>query len=209
MRKIVYYAATSLDGFISGINDDISGFVGEGNGVAKYLADLSTFDTVIMGKNTYEFGYKFGLKPGQLAYPHMQHYIFSNSLKFDNPDPKLHIRPIELEEIGKLKRETGSDIYLCGGGKFAGWLLDNGQIDMLKIKLNPIILGEGVRLFGVSKKNFKFDAAYLITRYATEYDLPEIPQFVKKIIIPITYRIGKLLGKYKHFQHAPDPVKAT
>lgn len=53
----------------------------------------------------------------------------------------------------------------------------------------------------------QFDAAFLMNRYASEYDLPEIPKFVKKIIIPITYRIGKLLGKYKHFENAPDPVK--
>jgi quercetin dioxygenase-like cupin family protein len=52
----------------------------------------------------------------------------------------------------------------------------------------------------------QFDAAYLMTRYSTEYELPEIPKFVRKTIIPITYRIGKLLGKYKHFKNAPDPV---
>jgi hypothetical protein len=53
----------------------------------------------------------------------------------------------------------------------------------------------------------QFDSAYLLKRYSTEYDLPEIPQFVKKIIIPVTYYIGKLLGKYKHFKNAPEPVK--
>jgi dihydrofolate reductase len=52
MRKIVYYVASSLDGFISGPNDDISGFVGTGNGVKKYLSDLLNFDTVIMGRHT-------------------------------------------------------------------------------------------------------------------------------------------------------------
>jgi hypothetical protein len=51
-----------------------------------------------------------------------------------------------------------------------------------------------------------FDGAYLLTRYSAEYDLPEIPPFVKKIIIPITYFIGRLLGKYKHFRDAPEPV---
>ncbi len=54
----------------------------------------------------------------------------------------------------------------------------------------------------------QFDGAYLMSRYASEYDLPEVPTFVKKIIVPITYMIGKLLGKYKHFQDAPDPVQA-
>ena len=51
-----------------------------------------------------------------------------------------------------------------------------------------------------------FDGAYLLTRYSSEYDLPEIPPFVKKIIIPITYFIGRVLGKYKHFRDAPEPV---
>jgi quercetin dioxygenase-like cupin family protein len=52
-----------------------------------------------------------------------------------------------------------------------------------------------------------FDGAYLLKRYSTEYDMPEIPQFVRKIIIPLTYYIGKLLGKYEHFKNAPEPVK--
>ena len=53
----------------------------------------------------------------------------------------------------------------------------------------------------------QFDGAYLIKHYSAEYDLPEIPGFVKKIIIPITYYTGKILGKYKHFKDAPEPVK--
>lgn len=52
-----------------------------------------------------------------------------------------------------------------------------------------------------------FDAAYLMTRYKSEYDLPELPSFVKKVVMPITYRIGQLLGKYKKFDGAPEPLK--
>lgn len=152
MRKIVYYVATSLDGFISGPNEDVSGFQASGNGVDQYLADLAHFDTVIMGRRTYEFGYNYGMKPGQLAYSHMRHYIFSNTLKLENPDPKLEVKAIDLEEITKLQNEEGTDIYLCGGGQFAGWLLGNQKIDILKVKLNPLILGAGKRLFGVSSK---------------------------------------------------------
>ena len=92
MSKIVYYVATSLDGYISGLNEDISGFVGEGNGVVKYLDDLKSYSTVIMGRKTYEFGYKYGLEPGKLAYPHMDHYIFSSTLRLKDQDPKLHIK---------------------------------------------------------------------------------------------------------------------
>ncbi|MCC6413482.1 MAG: cupin domain-containing protein [Saprospiraceae bacterium] len=51
-----------------------------------------------------------------------------------------------------------------------------------------------------------FDGAYLMTRYASEYEMNEIPAFVKKTVLPMTYRVGKLLGKYKHFEGAPEPV---
>ena len=53
-----------------------------------------------------------------------------------------------------------------------------------------------------------FDAAYLLKRYSAEYDMTEIPKFVKKFIIPITYYTGKILGKYKHFKDAPEPIRA-
>ncbi|RNI24966.1 cupin domain-containing protein [Rufibacter latericius] len=52
-----------------------------------------------------------------------------------------------------------------------------------------------------------FDGAYLLTRYSKEYDLPEIPWLVKKIVLPLIYLVGKALGKYKHFRDAPEPVR--
>jgi quercetin dioxygenase-like cupin family protein len=57
-----------------------------------------------------------------------------------------------------------------------------------------------------SERPEKFDGAYLLKRYASEYDMVEIPLFVKKVIIPATYYIGRLLGKYKHFENAPKPA---
>ena len=45
-----------------------------------------------------------------------------------------------------------------------------------------------------------WDGAYLITNYSDEYDMIEIPGFVKKVIFPITVFIGNLLGKYKHLK---------
>ena len=157
MRNIVYYVATSIDGFISGPTDDISGFAQESSGVTKYLNDLKEFDTVIMGRKTYEFGYKFGLVPGKPAYPHMSHYIFSKTLKFKDSDDIVKVCNIDLDTVKNLKEQNGTDIYLCGGGEFAGWLLENEMIDILKIKLNPLILGIGVKLFGSSSKQYKLN----------------------------------------------------
>ena len=157
MRKIVYYVASSIDGYICGPNEDISGFVQSGDGVEKYLKDLLEFDTVIMGRKTYEFGYKFGLEPGQPAYPHMDHFIFSTSLKIENMDEKVNICELDLDIIKRLKEGEGTDIYLCGGGEFAGWLLDNDLIDVLKVKLNPFIMGDGVKMFEGNKNQIQLD----------------------------------------------------
>lgn len=150
MRKIVYYVAVTLDGYISKPNDDISGFVGEGNGVDKYLKDLNDYDTVIMGRKTYEFGYKYGMKPGDAPYKGMRHYVFSDSLKFESQNERLFVCERGIEKVKALKNENGTDIYLCGGGEFAGWLLDHKLIDLLKIKLNPLIAGAGTKIFGRS-----------------------------------------------------------
>lgn len=177
MNKIVYYVASSLDGFISGEDGDISGFNTEGNGVQKYLDDLKKFDTVIMGRNTYEFGYKFGMKPGDAPYPHMNHFIFSESLVLEQAQPKVNVRKHDLSEIDKIRAQSKTDVYLCGGGIFAGWLLENEKIDILKLKINPLVLGEGIKLFGDSKKSHllnlkesdQYENGLLINTYEIKY----------------------------------------
>src|SRR5262245_49832952 len=154
MRKLVYHVATTLDNYIAHEDGSIGGFAdfAEGDHVTDYLESLKEYDTVVMGKATYEFGYQFGLQPGQPAYPHMQHYIFSKTLKFDTPpDQKVKIvHKDELEVIRQLKEENGTDIYLCGGGAFAGFLAEHDLIDELRIKLYPLVFGKGIRLFGNS-----------------------------------------------------------
>ncbi len=52
-----------------------------------------------------------------------------------------------------------------------------------------------------------FESAYLMRRYKSEYDFKDIPIIVKKVVFPLTVAIGRLLGKYKHFEHAPTPIK--
>jgi dihydrofolate reductase len=147
MRKIVYYAASTLDGYICGPDESIEGYVDKGSGLDQYLSDLKKFDSVIMGRKTYEFGFKYGLTPGMPAYEHMDHYIFSNSAAYKSKHEKVHIIRRDLEKIKSLKNSQGSDIYLCGGGIFAGWLLNNKMIDELKLKLSPVLFGAGTKLF--------------------------------------------------------------
>ncbi len=157
MKKIVYYVASSLDGYIAGKNDDISQFILQGEGVQKYQSDLANFGTVIMGRKTYEFGFQYGLEPGQPAYPNMKHFIFSNSLNFENLPEAVSIEKLSIDKVNEIRQNANTDIYLCGGGQLAGWLLENNLIDQLKLKLNPIVLGEGTKLFGDSNAAEKWE----------------------------------------------------
>ena len=108
-----------------------------------------------MGRRTYEFGYAFGLEPGRAAYPHMRNYVFSRGM----PEPEIQderfflVRDAPdqsgdgLDRVRELRESPGSAIYLCGGGAFAETLLRAGLIDRIKLKISPVVLGSGVRLF--------------------------------------------------------------
>ena len=79
----------------------------------------------------------------------MQHYIFSKSLKFKNPDNNVVVVDRDPKFLEDLKNKSGTDIYLCGGGAFAGWLLDLELIDILKIKLIQFFLATEFRCLGI------------------------------------------------------------
>ncbi|MBC8046620.1 MAG: cupin domain-containing protein [Fimbriimonadaceae bacterium] len=49
-----------------------------------------------------------------------------------------------------------------------------------------------------------FDAAYLVTKYKSEFDVKAIPSFVKSVIFPAVIFFGKLSGKHKKFVDAPE-----
>lgn len=51
-----------------------------------------------------------------------------------------------------------------------------------------------------------FDSAYLLDRYKKEYDMYDIPSFVKNVLFPIALFFGKLTGKHKKFKSAPKPI---
>lgn len=152
MRSIIYDVAVSLDGYIAGPDDDIGGFVMEGQHAHDYFARLQSYSTVIMGRHTYEFGYKYGLKAGQLPYPHMDHFIYSAGIELGDGEGLTVVRNDFADHVRKLKSSDGGDIYLCGGGRFAGLLLEEGLIDRLILKVNPFIFGQGTPLFDTARK---------------------------------------------------------
>jgi uncharacterized cupin superfamily protein len=52
-----------------------------------------------------------------------------------------------------------------------------------------------------------FEAAFLMTRYRTEYAMLEIPAMVRRFVFPLLVAVGRLLGRYRRYADAPEPVR--
>jgi len=52
-----------------------------------------------------------------------------------------------------------------------------------------------------------FDAAFLTRRYRSEFAMVEIPALVQKLVFPLQVALGSLLGKYRKYADAPEPVR--
>jgi dihydrofolate reductase len=144
MRKLKYYVASSLNGFIAREDDSFDYFVAEGEHVPDYLESLNSFDVVLMGRKTYEIGLKVGVTD---PYPNLKSYVFSRTIKA-SPNEKVEVvSENAVELIKELKSESGKDIYLCGGGELAAMLFREDLIDEVIIKAHPVLVGSGVRLF--------------------------------------------------------------
>ncbi|MDQ0219249.1 riboflavin biosynthesis pyrimidine reductase [Peribacillus cavernae] len=68
MAKLIYHLAITLDNFIADLSGeaDDSIFLYEGDHTTDFLSDIQQYDAVLTGGKTYEYSFKFGLKPGEL-----------------------------------------------------------------------------------------------------------------------------------------------
>ncbi|MGI9098289.1 MAG: dihydrofolate reductase family protein [Solirubrobacteraceae bacterium] len=141
MRKLRYVVASTLDGFICREDGSFDDFPNEGDHVQAYLDLLASFDAVLMGRATYEVGLKLGVTS---PYPTMKQYVVSSSMS-QSPDPAVELVSQDVGGlVRRLRSEPGGDIYLCGGAVLATALVDEGLVDEITLKLNPIVLGSGI-----------------------------------------------------------------
>jgi quercetin dioxygenase-like cupin family protein len=54
-----------------------------------------------------------------------------------------------------------------------------------------------------------FDAAYLLSRYRSEFAMADIPRPVQRVVFPIVVAIGRLLGLGRRFAGAPEPISRS
>lgn len=145
MKKLKYHVATTLDGFIAHLAHTIDGFVAEGGHVIDYLDSLKKdYDTVLMGRRTYEFGFQFGVTN---PYPWMNQYVISRTMQRSPDENVCLVSENIIEFVLKQKEKKGKSIYLCGGSELASALFAEGLIDEVIVKLNPVVFGSGIPLF--------------------------------------------------------------
>jgi dihydrofolate reductase len=137
MRRIRYSVATSLDGYIAGPNDENDWIIMDPD--IDFEALTSGFDTVLMGRRTFEVA----AAEGGGAMPGMKVFVVSRTLKQeDHPDVTVIGGALE-DEIASLRAEPGKDIWLFGGGVLFRSLLDMGLVDAVEVAVVPVLLGAG------------------------------------------------------------------
>lgn len=68
MQPLIYHVAMTLDGYIARRDGSAEGFIMSGDHTDAYLEHLKDYAAIVMGWNTYEIGYTYGMKPGDLPY---------------------------------------------------------------------------------------------------------------------------------------------
>lgn len=141
MRKIRYQVATSLDGCVAGPNGEIDWIVMDPD--ADFGAVFNRFDTVLLGRRTYELTQSPGAPPWP---PGMGVYVFSRTLQQRHHPQVTVVADKAKETLAGLRAKPGKDIWLFGGAALFRSLLETRLVDTVEVAVIPVLLGGGVPL---------------------------------------------------------------
>jgi len=163
MRKITVLSMVTLDGVMQapgGPEEDTSGVFKYGGWTAPYSdevygkvvqKELKPAD-YLLGRKTFEIWADYWPEHGDF-WPGINEgtkYVFSKSVKKSNPlvsGWKNSVVIKKLADVKKLKNSTGSDIQVWGSSELVQLLLKNDLVDELRLKIHPLTLGKGKKLF--------------------------------------------------------------
>jgi len=170
MRKIIVLEFISLDGVLQapgGPDEDTSGGFKYGGWTASYgdevfgkiLEKQMQPADLLLGRKTFEIfaGYWPEHGDGWPGINEVTKYVMSKTM--NNADWKNSVFLKSPEDIEKLKKSNGSDIKVWGSGNLVQTLLENNLVDELWLKIFPLTLGKGKKLFD----NGAIPAAFTLT----------------------------------------------
>jgi dihydrofolate reductase len=151
-RRIILDLAVSLDGFIEGINGETDWCIMDED--MNFTEFLSSVDTILYGRKSYDLWGKYtpgneatDMEKGIWELVHSKKkYVFSKTLtKVDNN--VITLNDNIAEEVNKLKKKSGKDIWLYGGASLITTFMNLELIDEYRLSVHPVILGAGKPLF--------------------------------------------------------------
>ncbi|MFA6457145.1 MAG: dihydrofolate reductase family protein [Bacteroidota bacterium] len=159
MRKIIVLSMITLDGVMQapgGPEEDESGVFNYGGWSSPYGDEIS--GKVVQKELAQTADYLLGRKTFEIWAPYWPHhadfwpginngtkYVMSKTMK--KSDWKNTVFIENVEDIKKLKKSEGIDIQVWGSSKLVQLLLKNDLVDELRLKIYPVTLGTGKKLF--------------------------------------------------------------
>src|SRR5258708_4705799 len=162
MRKIVVLTMASLDGVMQapgGPEEDTSGGFSYGGWTMAYAdesfgkiinEELSVPFDLLLGLKTYEiFAGYWPKQTGSIADPFnkAKKYVVSDTAVDLTWKESILIQTDVVAKIKALKAEDGPSLQVHGSGKLVQTLLKNDLVDELRLRIFPITIGKGKRLF--------------------------------------------------------------
>ncbi len=158
MRKIIVLSFITLDGVMQapgGPEEDTLGGFKYGGWSAPYFDEV--VDKVmekqmkpadlLLGRKTFEIfaGYWPEHADRWPGINDVTKYVMSQTMKKSDWENSVFLK--RVADIKKLKNSKGLDIQVHGSGKLIQLLLKNDLVDELWLKIHPLTLGKGKKLF--------------------------------------------------------------
>ena len=170
MRKIIVLSFITLDGVMQapgGPEEDTSGDFKYGGWVTPYFDEASGKimekqlqpSDYLLGRKTFEIFAAYWPEHGEF-WPSINErtkYVLSTTMK--KSDWKNSVFINNVDDIKKVKASEGADLQVHGSGELVQTLLKHDLVDELWLKIFPVTLNKGKRLFGEGT----IPAAFILT----------------------------------------------
>jgi dihydrofolate reductase len=157
--KIVVSDNVSLDGVIQDPAGDEAferggwvGLIKDRPGVGKLALDEALgADALLLGRRSYEWmAGRWPSRSGELAdrLNSLPKYVVTSTLEDPDWSNSTVLTGDVVNEVSKLKQELDGDIVIVASFQLVHTLMEHDLVDELRLKIYPIVLGAGERLFG-------------------------------------------------------------
>ena len=159
MARIVISENVTLDGVVQDPAGDEGFRHGGWFGLIKNRPQLGQLaldealgaEALLLGRRSYAwFAARWPSRSGELAdrLNTMPKYVVSSTIEHPAWNNSTVLGGGALDEVSKLKNELDGDIVVLASFQLVRMLMEHGLIDELRLKVFPVVLGAGERLFG-------------------------------------------------------------